>query len=167
MSLYIGKRIHSYHWKELPICKEVIERVEQLAIKEKQPLLFDNHPIFEWSQGNPVETPNEAQENYITENEDITDTLSSITQENNDNFTEDTENIDDEIDTIISEINKDVEQMDEKIDTVIGDINNFNYDDNSDENNENDISEDLEDENAILDDIDEDDIDEGKNLDGP
>ena len=46
MSLYTGKRLQSYHWKEFPICEEVIERVKQLAIKENQTLLIDNHPIF-------------------------------------------------------------------------------------------------------------------------
>lgn len=34
MSLYSDRRIHSYEWKELPIDKEVINRVEELATEE-------------------------------------------------------------------------------------------------------------------------------------
>ena len=55
MSLLSGKRIHSYHWKELPIPDEVIERVHFMAKEEKQPLLHDGAPIFEWSIGAPVQ----------------------------------------------------------------------------------------------------------------
>ena len=51
MSLFTGKRIHSYHWKELAISKEIIERVEYLAEQEGQPLLKDKHPFFEWRPG--------------------------------------------------------------------------------------------------------------------
>ena len=35
MSLCTGKRIHSYIWEELPIDKDVIEKVEPLAMSEK------------------------------------------------------------------------------------------------------------------------------------
>ena len=165
MSLYSGKQIHSYHWKELPICEEVIKRVEELATKENQPLLVDNHPIFEWSSGQPIDTPNEEtqqddvttnEQDEIIEDEDIKD---ETPQEDfsiaDDNTIEDTENIDDEVCTIIDDINKDVEQMDDEINTVIDDINNSNYDEDNDEKDENDISDDLENENVILDDIDE------------
>ena len=37
MSLYSGKRMHSYEWKELPIDEEVIARVEELAEEEEAP----------------------------------------------------------------------------------------------------------------------------------
>ena len=31
MSLYTGKRLHSYIWEEMPIDQETIDRVDQLA----------------------------------------------------------------------------------------------------------------------------------------
>ena len=51
MSLLTGKRIHSYHWKELAISDEIVERVEHLAKQEGQPLLKDKQPFFEWQPG--------------------------------------------------------------------------------------------------------------------
>ena len=39
MSLYSGKLIYSYKWKELPTDDYVITRVEELADKENQPLI--------------------------------------------------------------------------------------------------------------------------------
>ena len=54
MSLYTGKRIHSYHWERLPIPDDVISQVETMAISEKQPLLTDKLPLFEWSPGVPI-----------------------------------------------------------------------------------------------------------------
>ena len=36
MSLYSGKRIHSYEWKEVPIDDEVISRVETLGTNEEE-----------------------------------------------------------------------------------------------------------------------------------
>ena len=49
MSLYTGMRIHSYIWEELPIDDGVIQRVEQLAEIEKNPVLIDTNPFFEWA----------------------------------------------------------------------------------------------------------------------
>ena len=54
MSLYSGKRIHGYKWKELPIDNYVIARVEELAEDEKQPLIRNGMPIFEWAPGEPI-----------------------------------------------------------------------------------------------------------------
>ena len=54
MSLHTGKRIHSYHWDKLPIPDEVIDRVEELAKLESQPLLTNKQPMFEWSPGVPI-----------------------------------------------------------------------------------------------------------------
>ena len=51
MSLHSGKRIHSYQWGELPIGNYVIERVEELAEIEKQPLMHNGIPSFEWAPG--------------------------------------------------------------------------------------------------------------------
>ena len=72
MSLHTGKRIHSYIWSELPIDEDVICRVEELATKEKQPVHIDNHPIFEWTPGQPIEnnTVNEEPVLEIDEGEE-------------------------------------------------------------------------------------------------
>ena len=39
MSLYTGKRLHSYIWEEIPINQDTIDRVDQLEREEKQPVL--------------------------------------------------------------------------------------------------------------------------------
>ena len=54
MSLYTGKRIHAYDWTELPVDDDVIERVEELAINEKQPDIINNMPLFEWKAGESI-----------------------------------------------------------------------------------------------------------------
>ena len=54
LSLYTGKRIHSYHWEQSPIPDDVITQVETLARDEDQPMLTDKLPLFEWSQGEPI-----------------------------------------------------------------------------------------------------------------
>ena len=46
MSLYSGKRIHGYEWRELPIDEEVITRVEELAEEEEAPEMKRGYPIF-------------------------------------------------------------------------------------------------------------------------
>ena len=55
MSLYSGKRLHSYILEELPIYQDVIDRVEQLEREEKQPVLDNNQPLFEWISEKGVE----------------------------------------------------------------------------------------------------------------
>ena len=50
MSLYSGKRIHSYEWKEVPIDDDVIARVEELAEEEEAPEMKRGYPIFTWKQ---------------------------------------------------------------------------------------------------------------------
>ena len=51
MSLYTGRCIHIYDWKELPIDKYVIERLESLADAENQPIVHQGYPILEWASG--------------------------------------------------------------------------------------------------------------------
>ena len=51
MSLYTGKQIHGYKWDELPIDEYVIDRVEFLAEQEKQPMMKNGMPSFEWRPG--------------------------------------------------------------------------------------------------------------------
>jgi hypothetical protein len=54
MSLSTGRRIHCYQWTELPIPDYIIDRVEALAEGERQPIMTNGHPIFEWSPGVPI-----------------------------------------------------------------------------------------------------------------
>jgi hypothetical protein len=54
MSLYSGKRIHGYKWKELPIDEYVIARVEELAKDQNQPLMHGGVPNFEWTPGDSI-----------------------------------------------------------------------------------------------------------------
>ena len=58
MFLYVlihGKRLHAYHWEEKPIDQGVVDRVEELAELEKQPLHSNNHPLFEWLPRSEIE----------------------------------------------------------------------------------------------------------------
>ena len=49
-----GRRIHSYQWTEFPVTTQVIERVHNMARKQKQPRLVDKTPKFEWRPEFPV-----------------------------------------------------------------------------------------------------------------
>ena len=55
MSLYTGKRLHSYIWEDIPIDQDTIDRVDQLAREEKQPVLDNTQPLFEWLSGKEIE----------------------------------------------------------------------------------------------------------------
>ena len=48
------KKLHSYHWKELPITNDAIDKVAEIAKEQKQPKIIKNQPIFEWNLGNPI-----------------------------------------------------------------------------------------------------------------
>ena len=50
MSLYSSKRLHSYNWQDLPIDKDMIDRVQQLAKEEGAPIMETALPIFTWKQ---------------------------------------------------------------------------------------------------------------------
>jgi hypothetical protein len=54
MSLSTGRRLHCYQWTELPVPDYVLDRVEEMATSEKQPVMTNGHPIFEWRPGIPV-----------------------------------------------------------------------------------------------------------------
>ena len=60
MSLYTGKKLHSYDWVETPIDEDVISRVEELAEKENQPLIIDNMPLFEWGISDSIQDNEET-----------------------------------------------------------------------------------------------------------
>ena len=55
MSLDTGRKIHSRKWMELSVDDSVIENVETIAFDQKQPLMPDNFPIFEWGPGIAVD----------------------------------------------------------------------------------------------------------------
>ena len=69
MSLYTGKRLHSYSWTELPIDQDVIDRVEDLAEEEGQPELVDGIPFFEWNIGEPIDDTEQINDTSDGENE--------------------------------------------------------------------------------------------------
>ena len=48
MSLITGKKLHAFKWVELPINEEVIERINDLAQKEKQHILSNGTIMVEW-----------------------------------------------------------------------------------------------------------------------
>ena len=51
MYLHRGKRIHKYHWEELPKDKDFINRVEEMENRENQHLLPYRQHIVEWAPG--------------------------------------------------------------------------------------------------------------------
>ena len=64
MSLKTGHKLHGYHWVELPISDDVIDRVEQLAEEQGQ-LLMENGPIFKWSPGDLIVDANNDAEGTV------------------------------------------------------------------------------------------------------
>ena len=71
MSIDTGKKIHGSKWVVKPINQDVIDRVHALAKKEKQPLLVNNTPLFEYNIGRPV-----GNDNISDEESDLGDDLS-------------------------------------------------------------------------------------------
>ena len=54
MLLATGKQLHTYICTEIPINKQVMQRVDDLATTEKQPDMTKGYPIFEWISGIPI-----------------------------------------------------------------------------------------------------------------
>ena len=72
MSLFTGKQVNSKPWTEIPMTEEVIERVEDLAKKDGQPLMADGYPIFKRRPGVQIEDEEETLwENYGEEDMNI------------------------------------------------------------------------------------------------
>ena len=73
MSLYSGKRLHSYILGEIPMDQDTIDRVEQLAREGKKPVLDNSQPLFEWLPGKEIEDyqhdPIIQQEEELQQNE--------------------------------------------------------------------------------------------------
>ena len=164
MSLYTGKKLHAYVWKELPIDEDVIERVEYLATKEKQPYHMDNNPIFEWSPGIAIEEDSNdedtgvEQEPQAVELEVIDDEEYEEPEEqetrNNRYITDDKTVLHEESgreESDIDEVINNMENVDNQIDDIMNDINQSRY--HVEESDKNDISGDNEPEDIILDDL--------------
>ena len=45
----------SYIFEQIPIYQDTIDRVDQLAREEKQPVLDNNQPFFKWIPGKEIE----------------------------------------------------------------------------------------------------------------
>ena len=79
MSLYTGKKLHSYDWVETPIDDEVIARVEELAEQEGQPIITDNMPLFEWGLGKMiVDEDNEYENDFFSSTEEETPSMDVV-----------------------------------------------------------------------------------------
>ena len=83
MSLYSGRRIHSYEWKELPIGEDVVERVEELAINEDATEMKRGYPIFTW-KNRIIDSGLNVTDN-IDENMDIEELQIQDVPDNNEN----------------------------------------------------------------------------------
>lgn len=124
MSLYTGKELHSNSWDELPIDDEVIAKVDALALAEKQPLLPDSYPLFEWSPGLTIDDIDLVEDiEEIDGNENDEDFFEIV---NNDNE---------------NEVNDDGNNNEEFIadDSASSDTNDESSDSSEDANNDNDI----------------------------
>ena len=53
MFLATEKQLHTYIRTEILMDEQVIQRVDELATKEKQPDMTKGSPIFEWIPGIP------------------------------------------------------------------------------------------------------------------
>jgi hypothetical protein len=60
MSLTTGKRISRQQWTDLPMPNGVIEAVEAMGAREKQPIMGNGGPAFEWSPGIAIVDPDGA-----------------------------------------------------------------------------------------------------------
>ena len=69
MSLYSVERLHAYNWKEVPIDKDVIARVEDLAMQDQQPLNADNHHCFKWMPKRQIKINDDDSEIICTTNQ--------------------------------------------------------------------------------------------------
>ena len=87
MSISTGKQIHVYIWTEIPIIEQVIQRVDKLATREKQPDMTKGYPIFQWSLGIPImyqeESKLENEEAPLHRNEEDDDVTEYVQGEEN------------------------------------------------------------------------------------
>ena len=70
MSLVTGKRIHRYQWTVLPMSKEVLTRINTIAIHEGQPLVASNFK-YQWSfDGDEINEDDVDNEENLPEEEE-------------------------------------------------------------------------------------------------
>ena len=142
MSLYTGKRLHSYIWEEIPIHQDTIDRVDQLAREEKKPVLDNNQPLFELLPGKDIEDSQQdtiIQEEEEPQQNEIEQQQKQIEQQPEreaEHYITNQETIDDEEEEQdISETNDSVEDIihnfeaiDNQMSGIIDDLNKSRYD---------------------------------------
>ena len=72
MSLETGEKLHCHRWSEEPIDDYIINRVEELAEAEDQPVMPDGYPIFEWAPGIPMDGDDEVETEHELSDEENT-----------------------------------------------------------------------------------------------
>ena len=102
MSLYSGKKLHSYKWEETPIDEEIINRVEELAEEENAPKMKRGYPVFTWKQrfiDDPDLNVNDSTDNSEPSaepgdmpNDNENDSINQGARENNNNANIENEN---------------------------------------------------------------------------
>jgi hypothetical protein len=114
MSLYSGKRLHSYEWKELPIDDDVINRVEELASREDAPTMINGYPVFTWAKRN-LEHLNIDHEDD-DENEELNDDEDSIIilEDNDEQLNMNEEAMIDEVDNDINYVTEEESDHDDQ-----------------------------------------------------
>jgi hypothetical protein len=138
MSLSTGRRLHCYQWTELPVSDYVIDRVEEMVTKEKQPVMTNGHPIVEWRPGIPVLDEDEVEgkdhEDDAVENGAIYDDDSgddeSNHEEHDDESLHDIQSDDSAVDDAVGA----AYATDDDVDTV-NDVDEINDDDHDNDPN--------------------------------
>ena len=65
MSLDTGKRIHWYSWTLLPMSTDVVNRVTELAKKQKQPIVSGNFK-YSWGEGQDILTEDNSTSDNVS-----------------------------------------------------------------------------------------------------
>ena len=149
-----------------------------MADKENQPLLLDNHPLFEWAPGRPIasdtseeieldnKTEQEVERNevaqevipqVINKDEDENEDENVENQDTHENYVTDTDTIrsrsDDDFSVLDNNILDIEDDMENNLNAIMDDINESRYETNE---GDNDISSENDEAKPIFDDIDED-----------
>ena len=137
MSLITGRKLHAYKWVELPINDEIIERVNVLALEEKQPILSNGTILVEWGRNDNIDNessyveyePNQENNTRIINENSIEEEQTLHIDEDNTN-THDTgigeTDIDDDnhLTEIEAQMNKAMMEINEEQDSIILDEEN-------------------------------------------
>ena len=145
MNLATGKQIHGYDWTSLPITEQVIDRVHDLAMDEKQPSIKPGEPTFEWTPGVPI-TYDELYDNeeiYENNNQDENLEILDLEAADNDNDYEEINN--ENNDDNFNNYDDLVEVTDEDEDEIENEYNLNNTNDNDDINDDTTITDESDD----------------------